>query len=252
MPVDRAMVDAMLGSFRDLLSDAREQGLSGQDVDGIAAALADMEALAGQVGDVNEFSARLSNGDYHTRFTDAYTRVMLAAGGTVAGDSAATAAAIPEDADLLAQALAGSVTPAREAQAAALLAARDELAAASRTGAVDPFAYELRRFEVTWEHAPAAALQSRPGGADSRCSGSPDNAGRAGSPRAGDRHPRGSARGHVFLARDAGRGPAGRRHHRRRRRRHLLRIAALPVLEPGRRRRELAAATSASPAEHHL
>jgi len=230
MPVDRAMADAMLGSFRDLLADARTKGLSGPDVDEMAAALADMEALAGQVGDVNTFSTRLANGGYYPRFTDAYTRVMLAAagGGAAAGDSPA-AAPIPADADLLAQALqaydgslselrgmagqeaaigalervlaigrsgvtyprfllqvdeeglydvlAGSVTPsreqlvaeldqmrslvdpAREAQAAALLAARDELAAASRSGAVDPFAFELRRFEIAWEHAPAVALR---------------------------------------------------------------------------------------------
>jgi hypothetical protein len=228
MAIDPAMVDAMLGTFRDLLAEARGKGLSGPDVDEMATALADMEALGSQLSDLNEFSTRLANGGYYPRFTDAYTRVMLAAAGGMASASAGgMPAPIPEDADLLAQSLqayegslaqlraiagqepaiaalerilaigrssvtypvflrqvdeeglydvlAGTVTPtreqlvaeldqlrslvdpAREAHAAALLAARDALAAASATGSIDPFTYELARFELAWEHAPAVA-----------------------------------------------------------------------------------------------
>ena len=228
MAVDPAMVDAMLGTFRDLLAETRGKGLSGPDVDDMASALADMEALGSELSDLIEFSTRLANGGYYPRFTDAYTRVMLAAAGGMASASAGGAPApIPEDADLLAQALqayegslsqlrgvagqeaaiaaverilaigrsgvtypvflrrvdeeglydvlAGTVTPtreqlagelgqvrslvdpARETHAAALLAARDALAAASATGSVDPFTFELQRFEIAWQHAPAIA-----------------------------------------------------------------------------------------------
>ncbi|MFL6156448.1 MAG: hypothetical protein ACJ72D_10170 [Marmoricola sp.] len=223
MAVDPAMRTAVLGTFADLLTGARAQGLTGSDVDEMAAALAAMEALADQLSDVGEFSTRLANDGYYTRFTDAYSRAMIAAaGGGAAGGSAAS---IPSDADLLAQALrayessltqlhgvpdqqdavaaverilaigrsgvtypaflrqvedealgealAGSVTPSREqlvadvdlltslvdparvAQATELLTARDELAA--RTGFVDPFLFELRRFEIAWRHAPLIA-----------------------------------------------------------------------------------------------
>jgi hypothetical protein len=47
--------------------------------------------------------------------------------------------------------------PAREEQALALLAMRDALAARSPSGSVDPFSYELARYEITWQHAPAIA-----------------------------------------------------------------------------------------------
>lgn len=105
MAVDPAMVDAMLGTFRDLLAQVRAQGSNGADVDEMATALGDMEALATQLSDVTEFSTTLANGGYYTRFTDAYTRVMT---------SGPTMAAMPDDATLLAQTLAayeGSAAP---------------------------------------------------------------------------------------------------------------------------------------------
>jgi predicted NBD/HSP70 family sugar kinase len=226
MAIDEAMSTAMLGTFRDLLADVRGKGLDGADVEEMAAALSEMESLAARLSDVGEFSTTLANGGYYTRFTDAYTRVMIAAGGGAASADG-NATPIPADADLLAQALgaydtsltqlrgvpdqlvavaalerileigrsgvtyprflrqvedealndvlAGSVTPTREqlvadlelitslvdppreALASALIGARDELAAA--TGFADPFAFELRRFELSWQHAPAIATR---------------------------------------------------------------------------------------------
>lgn len=223
MAVDPAMVDAMLGTFRDLLAGARAAGSTGADIDEMAAALAAMEALGQEMSDVGEFSAKLAGGGYYQRFTDAYTRVMTAAAGGGAG------AAIPDDETLLAhslaayegslrqlrsmagqeeaigvleqllaigrsgvsypvflrqvdeaglnEALGGTVTPSREtlaaavehsratgdvarqAEAAALLERRDSLAAASPTGSVDPFTFELERFRIASQHAPAIALR---------------------------------------------------------------------------------------------
>lgn len=226
MAVDPAMVDAMLGTFRDLLAGARTAGSTGPDVDEMAAALASMEALSQEMSDVGEFSARLAGGGYYQRFTDAYTRVMTAAAG---GGTTGAPATIPDDETLLAQslqayegslrqlrsmpgqeeaigvleqvlaigrsgvsypvflrqvdeaglneALAGTITPsreallngveqaratgdvAREAEAVATLAARDSLAAASPSGSVDPFTFELERFRIASQHAPAIALR---------------------------------------------------------------------------------------------
>ncbi len=228
MPIDPAMSDAMLGTFRDLLAGVRAQGANGPDVDEMVAALDAMEALTQQLSDVGELSTRLANDGYYTRFTDAYTRVMLAAAGGGASASGETPP-LPADEDLLAQALqayegslahlrtvadqkapiaalerileigrsgisyprflrqvedealndvlAGSVTPkrehlvadrdlyvsiidpAREALASALIEARDALAARTDTRFVDPFLFELRRFELSTQHAPAIALR---------------------------------------------------------------------------------------------
>ena len=225
MPIDPAMSQAMLGTFRDLLADAQGKGLTGPDVDEMGAALAAMDGLAATMNDVAEFSMKLANDGYYTRFTDAYTRAMLAA----AGGGGAGPEAIADDEQLLAQslqayegslaqlrqmtnqepaigaieriltigrsgvtypvflreveeeglneAMAGSITPsrvqleadldharsvvdpAREAQAAAMIALRDNLAATSPRGAVDPFSFELGRYEIAWEHAPAIALR---------------------------------------------------------------------------------------------
>jgi hypothetical protein len=55
--------------------------------------------------------------------------------------------------------LTSLVDPAREALAVALIQARDGLAARSATGFVDPFLFELQRFEITVQHAPAIALR---------------------------------------------------------------------------------------------
>ncbi|KAA1397523.1 hypothetical protein [Aeromicrobium ginsengisoli] len=226
MPVDPAMVDAMLGTFRDLLNGVRTSGSTGEDVDEMAAALAEMEALGQELSDVGDFSAKLAGGGHYQRFTDAYTRVMTAAAG--AGTTGAPAT-IPDDETLLAQslqayeaslqqlrtmsgqeeaigvleqllvigrsgvtypvflrqvdeaglneALGGTITPAREALAAvveqsrstgdvareaaaiALLERRDAMAAASPTGSIDPFTFELERFRIAAQHAPAIALR---------------------------------------------------------------------------------------------
>jgi hypothetical protein len=224
MAVDPAMVDAMLGTFRDLLAGVRAAGSTGQDVDEMAAALASLEALGQEMSDVGEFSAKLAGGGYYQRFTDAYTRVMTAAAG---GGTSGAPATIPDDETLLAQslqayeaslqqlrsmtgqeeaigvleqlvaigrsgvtypvflrqvdeaglneALGGTITPsretlaaavdharstgdvAREAEAVALLERRDSIAAASPTGSVDPFTFELERFRIASQHAPAIA-----------------------------------------------------------------------------------------------
>ena len=90
MPVDPTMVDAMLGTFRDLLSGVRSAGSTGEDVDEMAAALAAMEALGQELSDVGDFSAKLAGGGYYQRFTDAYTRVMTAAAGWATGAPATT------------------------------------------------------------------------------------------------------------------------------------------------------------------
>jgi hypothetical protein len=223
MAIEASMVDAMIGPFRDMLAGARANGSAGADVDEMAAAIAEMEALGQQLSDVGDYSTKLANGGYYQRFTDAYTRVMTAA---AAGGATA---AIPDDATLLEQslqayesslerlrtmpgqdeavgllvqllaigrsgvtypvflrqvdeaglneALAGTVTPsretllsaieharttgdvAREAEALALLEMRDRLAAASPTASVDPFTYELERFRISSQHAPAVALR---------------------------------------------------------------------------------------------
>src|SRR3954465_7100651 len=100
------MSQAMLGTFRDLLADVQSKGIAGADVDEMSAALGAMDSLAASMNDVGEFSMQLANDGYYTRFTDAYTRAMLAVAG--AGPSSdGSPPPIPLDAELLAQSLQG-------------------------------------------------------------------------------------------------------------------------------------------------
>src|SRR4051812_48298863 len=100
------MSQAMLGTFRDLLADVQSKGIAGADVDEMTAALGAMDSLAASMRDVGDFSMKLANDGYYTRFTDAYTRAMLEAAGAGAGASSdGSPPPIPSDADLLAQSL---------------------------------------------------------------------------------------------------------------------------------------------------
>lgn len=79
MAVDPAVTESMLGPFRGMLNDLQAQGCTGPDVEECAAALAEMDALVAAATDVGELSTTLANSGLYLRFSDAYTRVMIAA-----------------------------------------------------------------------------------------------------------------------------------------------------------------------------
>ena len=100
MPVDAATVDMMFNPFRGMLAELRGKGIEGEDVDECAAALAAMDAVATVAADITEMSTRLGTSGLYQRFSDAYTRAMIAAA------SPAQGAPQPTDEELLGTTLA--------------------------------------------------------------------------------------------------------------------------------------------------
>ncbi len=79
MSVDAAVVSSMLDPFRGMNTELQTKSLSGPDVDDCAAALAEMEALATGATDIMDLSTKLGLSGLYLRFSDAYTRALIAA-----------------------------------------------------------------------------------------------------------------------------------------------------------------------------
>ncbi|MBO6935445.1 MAG: hypothetical protein JJ863_10740 [Deltaproteobacteria bacterium] len=97
MPVDPMIVNPTLGPFRKMLAEVKGKGLSGPDVDQMAAVLGRMETLAQQMGDVTAYMGQLTQENSFQQFSDAYSRVLAGAARAAAKDMS--------DEELLAQTL---------------------------------------------------------------------------------------------------------------------------------------------------
>ena len=83
MPVPSDQVAGMIGPMRDQLAQAEQDGAGDAAPDDLAearAALDQMEAIAADCADLGEFSQVLSRDGWWQRFTDPYTRALVAAG----------------------------------------------------------------------------------------------------------------------------------------------------------------------------
>lgn len=76
MSVDPGMVDAILGTFRGMSRQIAEQGLKGESVDRMNAALATMERLAVEMDDLAAYSAKLATDGLFTDFSNWYGRAL--------------------------------------------------------------------------------------------------------------------------------------------------------------------------------
>lgn len=79
MPVDNFMVDAMLGTFRNMLKDCRDKHLSGKDFNQMEMALARMEELGMEMSDVGAYSGQMMQEGLFMKFSDHYGKLLLAA-----------------------------------------------------------------------------------------------------------------------------------------------------------------------------
>ncbi|MBU1068421.1 hypothetical protein KJ975_02540 [Myxococcota bacterium] len=79
MPVELMYTEAMLNPFRDMMRDVGSRGLTGPDVDAMGAALGEMEALAQSLDDFTTFSGQLTQRQLFSKFSDAYSRALVAA-----------------------------------------------------------------------------------------------------------------------------------------------------------------------------
>jgi hypothetical protein len=79
MPVDKMIVDAMLGTFRNMLQECRDNNLAGEDFDAMAATLARMEQLGIEMDDTGAYSGTLVQEGLFMKFSDHYSKVLSAA-----------------------------------------------------------------------------------------------------------------------------------------------------------------------------
>lgn len=156
MPVDPAMVDAMVAVAPTSSFAPDDATLLVQALQAYEHSLAHVRTLAGQDATIATLERVLAIGRSDVTYP-VFLRHLEEQG--------------------LNDALAGSVTPpreqlvatvehhramgdpARQAEATALVTAYDAVAAESPFGVVDPFAFELRRFRIAWVHAPGIACR---------------------------------------------------------------------------------------------
>ena len=154
MPVPKAMLDPMLGSFRGMMQEVEAKGLSGPPVEAMRAALGRMEALGQEHHDLSAFQGQVMQEDLFASFSDAYGKALAAAarpasaegGGGGAGEASDPAA---EDAQLLENTLAAyeqALAQHRGTEQEALFApALEKVIALGRSGVSYPVF--LRRLE---------------------------------------------------------------------------------------------------------
>ena len=79
MPVDKMIVDAMLGTFRNMLQECRNKNFSGDDLEAMASVLARMEQLGVEMDDTGAYSGMLVQEGLFMKFSDHYSKVLSAA-----------------------------------------------------------------------------------------------------------------------------------------------------------------------------
>jgi len=79
MPVEVTMLDAMLGTFRNMLQECRDKHLSGEDLEKMASALQRMEQLGQEMNDAGAYSGQLMQEGLFMQFSDHYGKLLAAA-----------------------------------------------------------------------------------------------------------------------------------------------------------------------------
>lgn len=80
MAVDKASVDAILGTYRNMLKEVTDKKASGGDFEKMKSVLAEMESLALESDDMIEFTTKLTTKNLFVDFSNAYSNVLISAG----------------------------------------------------------------------------------------------------------------------------------------------------------------------------
>ncbi|MDI9437944.1 MAG: hypothetical protein QM405_07710 [Euryarchaeota archaeon] len=78
MPVDKAMADSILGTFRKMFQELEDKGAEGESFQVMRETMDRMEKLALETYDVSEFTAKLTTENLFMDFSNAYTETMTA------------------------------------------------------------------------------------------------------------------------------------------------------------------------------
>lgn len=78
MPVDRAMADVILDTYRNMYREISEKGVESESFKAMETALRRMEALAMETDDITDFTAKLTTENLFIQFSNAYSETMAA------------------------------------------------------------------------------------------------------------------------------------------------------------------------------
>lgn len=78
MPVDRAMADVILDTYRNMYREISEKGVESESFKAMENALRRMEALAMETDDITDFTAKLTTENLFIQFSNAYSETMAA------------------------------------------------------------------------------------------------------------------------------------------------------------------------------
>ncbi len=96
MPVDKMILDAMLGTFRTMVEDCKSQDLSGESFDKMCETLNRMEQLGDELDDINVYNAQIMQENLFGTFSEFYTKALTeqAQGNSASGDGGYNDAAL--------------------------------------------------------------------------------------------------------------------------------------------------------------
>jgi len=78
MPVDKAMADVILDTYRNMYREISEKGVESESFKAMKTALRRMEALAMETDDITDFTAKLTTENLFIQFSNAYSETMAA------------------------------------------------------------------------------------------------------------------------------------------------------------------------------
>lgn len=78
MPIETTMLDAMLGTFRNMMRECRDKNMQGDDIDSMQSAMDRMEQLGREMSDFGAFSGQMMQEGLFTRFSDHYGKALAA------------------------------------------------------------------------------------------------------------------------------------------------------------------------------
>ncbi|PLW94027.1 MAG: hypothetical protein C0592_04290, partial [Marinilabiliales bacterium] len=78
MPIDKMMLDPLLGPFKNMVEDCKSKNISGEHFDNLVAAVNRLEQLGQEHSDMNAFNAAVMNEGVYTNISNHYSRALSA------------------------------------------------------------------------------------------------------------------------------------------------------------------------------
>jgi hypothetical protein len=76
MPIDNSLLDAFLGTFRNMLEECKQRNFDNEHVQNMANVMQRMEQLGAEHSDVNAFSGQMAQENLYVQFSDFYAKAL--------------------------------------------------------------------------------------------------------------------------------------------------------------------------------